>query len=57
MYYGWVILVVGALGGVLTSPGQTYAFSAFLDHFITDLGLSRSLVSTLYTAIAMVPAA
>ena len=33
----------------MTSPGQTYAFSAFLDHFIADLGLSRSLVSTLYT--------
>lgn len=50
VYYGWVILAVGSLGGVMTSPGQTYAFSAFLDHFIEDLGLSRSLVSTLYTA-------
>ena len=34
----------------MTGPGQTYAFSAFLDHFIADLGLSRGLVSTLYTA-------
>ncbi len=33
----------------MTSPGQTYAFSAFLDYFIQDLELSRSLVSTLYT--------
>ncbi len=49
MYYGWVILAVGATGVVLSSPGQTYAFSPFLDHFIRDLGLSRSLVSTLYT--------
>lgn len=49
-YYGWVILAVGAIGGVMTSPGQTYAFSAFLDHFIVDLDLSRGLVSTLYTA-------
>ncbi len=49
VYYGWVILAVGTLGGIMTSPGQTYAFSAFLDHFIADLGLSRSLVSTLYT--------
>ena len=49
VYYGWIILVVGSLGGVMTSPGQTYAFSAFLDHFIEDLELSRSLVSTLYT--------
>ncbi|HJP30643.1 MAG: MFS transporter [Candidatus Latescibacteria bacterium] len=50
VFYGWIILAVGAIGGVMTSPGQTYAFSAFLDHFIIDLGLSRSLVSTLYTA-------
>jgi len=50
VYYGWVILAVGTLGGIMTSPGQTYAFSAFLDHFISDLNLSRSLVSTLYTA-------
>ena len=49
VYYGWIILVVGTLGGIMTSPGQTYAFSAFLDHFIADLDLSRSLVSTLYT--------
>jgi MFS transporter, OFA family, oxalate/formate antiporter len=53
VYYGWVILAVGALGGIMTSPGQTYAFSAFLDHFISDLGLSRSLVSTLYTAATL----
>jgi len=33
----------------MTTPGQTYAFSAFIDHFIADLELSRSLVSTLYT--------
>ncbi len=49
-FYGWIILVVGTFGGIMTGPGQTYAFSAFLNHFITDLGLSRSLVSTLYTA-------
>ena len=48
-YYGWVILAVGTIGGIMTSPGQTYAFSAFLDHFIADLDLSRSLVSSLYT--------
>ncbi len=50
VYYGWVIVIVGSLGGVMTSPGQTYVFSTFLDYFIEDLELSRSLVSTLYTA-------
>ena len=49
VYYGWVIVIAGAIGMVLTSPGQTYAVSVFIDYFIHDLGLSRSVVSTLYT--------
>ena len=49
IFYGWIILVVGTIGLTMTSPGQTYAVSIFIEHFIRDLGLSRSLVSTLYT--------
>ena len=49
-FYGWVVLAAGTLGIIMTSPGQTYAVSIFTEHFITDLGLSRSLVSTLYAA-------
>ncbi|MCP4357228.1 MAG: MFS transporter [Chloroflexi bacterium] len=49
IFYGWIISVVGAIGLIMTSPGQTYAVSIFIEHFIHDLGLSRSLVSTLYT--------
>ena len=48
-FYGWVILVVGTIGLTMTSPGQTYAVSIFIEYFINDLSLSRSLVSTLYT--------
>lgn len=33
----------------MSSPGQTYVVSIFIESFITDLGISRSLVSTLYT--------
>ena len=33
----------------MTSPGQTYVVSIFIESFIADLGISRSLVSTLYT--------
>ena len=33
----------------MTSPGQTYVVSIFIEGFIADLGISRSLVSTLYT--------
>ena len=52
-FYGWVILFAGTLGLVMTSPGQTYAISIFIDHLINDLGMSRSLVSTLYTTGTM----
>ena len=37
------------IGRVMTSPGQTYTVSIFIEHIIADLGVSRSLVSTLYT--------
>lgn len=50
IYYGWVILIVGTIGMILTAPGQTYAISVFIDYFIEDLNITRGLVSTLYTA-------
>lgn len=49
VYYGWIILAVGTIGVILSSPGQTYSFSIFLEEFIHELGISRSLVSVLYT--------
>lgn len=49
VYYGWVIVFAGTLGMILSSPGLTYSVSIFTEYFINDLGLSRSVVSTLYT--------
>lgn len=54
VYYGWIILLIGTIGVILTGPGQTYAISVFIDYFIADLGISRSLVSTLYTVGTLV---
>ncbi len=50
VFYGWIIMLVGTLGLIMTSPGQTYAVSIFIEYFINDLGISRGWVSTLYTA-------
>ena len=47
-YYGWVILAVGTLGLVMTSPAQSYVVSIYFEYFINDLGFSRSLVSGLF---------
>lgn len=49
VFYGWAILVIGTLALIMTSPAQTYVVSIFIERFIEDLVLSRSLVSTLYT--------
>lgn len=49
IYYGWTILIAGTIGLVMTSPGQTYSVSLFIDPLIESLGISRSLISGLYT--------
>jgi sugar phosphate permease len=50
VFYGWIIMLAGSFGLIMTSPGQTYSVSIFIESFIADLGVSRSVVSTLYTA-------
>lgn len=49
VYYGWVVLGISTLGMAATLPGQTAGVSLFIDAFIDDLDLSRSLVSWFYT--------
>lgn len=48
-FYGWVVLLAGSLGLVMTTPGQTLAVSVFLDGIIADLDISRTTVSLMYT--------
>ncbi|NOK60939.1 MAG: MFS transporter [Chloroflexi bacterium AL-W] len=54
IFYGWIILLIGTFGAIMTTPGQTHAVSIFIEYFITDLGISRSLVSSLYTVGTLV---
>jgi len=54
IFYGWIIMFVGTLGLIMTSPGQTYSISVFVEYFIGDLGLSRSSVSTIYTVSTLI---
>ena len=48
IFFGWFVMLAGTFGMIMTSPGQTYGVSIFIEHFIVDLGVSRSLVSTYY---------
>lgn len=50
VYYGWVIVFVGALAVFLSGPGQTYSVSTFIDPLMDEFNWSRSLVSGLYSA-------
>ncbi len=47
-FYGWRILGFAVVTAALTGPGQTIGVSVFIDHFIEDLELTRSQVSTAY---------
>lgn len=47
-YYGWIILIAGALGVLFSIPGQTMGVSVFTDHLITNLKLSRVNISVAY---------
>jgi MFS transporter, OFA family, oxalate/formate antiporter len=46
---GWLVMIAGTIGYVMTSPGQTYTISIFINHLINDLSISRSTISTLYS--------
>ncbi len=55
-FSGWRILALAIVTGALTGPGQTLGVSVFVDHFIADLGMSRSEVSTAYLIGTLVAA-
>ncbi len=47
-FYGYIILIVGAIGGIMSAPGQTVGVSVFTDHLIDALGQSRVSLSWTY---------
>ena len=47
-FFGWRMVALAAITGAMTGPGQTIGVSVFIDHFIEDLAISRSEVSTAY---------
>ena len=55
-FSGWKILALASVTAALTGPGQTLGVSVFVDHFIEDLGISRSQVSTAYLVGTLVAA-
>jgi MFS family permease len=52
-YYGWTVVIVGMVCSALSSPGQSFALSLYIDHLIEDVGFTRVALSSLYAAATL----
>jgi OFA family oxalate/formate antiporter-like MFS transporter len=61
-FYGWAIVLWATLGVLMSMPGQTMGVSAFTDHLIKALGITRGQLSLAYmfgtigSALVLTPA-
>ncbi|SHK14353.1 Sugar phosphate permease [Anaerobranca californiensis DSM 14826] len=53
MYYGWIIVVIAALGLFFSGPGQTYSVSVFINSYIEEFSWSRAYISSLYSTATL----
>ncbi|MEX2572074.1 MAG: MFS transporter [Gemmatimonadota bacterium] len=56
-YYGWIVVGVAFLCSALTSPGQSFAISLYLDVLMADLAISRIQISSIYAGATLLAAA
>ncbi len=47
-FYGWIIVLVGVVGVLMSMPGQTVGVSAFTEHLLREFNLSRDQFSFAY---------
>jgi MFS family permease len=50
MYYGWVVLGAASVLIFATGPGHSFGVNVFVDHFIADLHISRSILSLVWAS-------
>ncbi|MFY0626239.1 MAG: MFS transporter [Reichenbachiella sp.] len=55
-FYGWMIIISGTLGIIMSIPGQTMGVSTFTDSLIGALKMSRDDLTTSYLAGTIVSA-
>jgi MFS family permease len=56
IYYGWVMLGVGALAVFASGPAQSHIFSVYITPISDDLRISRTLISSAYAAATLLAA-
>ena len=49
-FYGWLVLPLGAVGFLMSAPGQTYGVSPFTESLLRALNLTRVQLSLAYMA-------
>ena len=49
-FYGWIILLAGTIGILMSIPGQTMGVSVFTENLLTDLEVNRNSLSLAYLA-------
>jgi MFS family permease len=49
IYYGWVIVALSGITFFMSSPGQTYSISVFINEFKNELGYSNTMISSAYS--------
>jgi MFS family permease len=47
-FYGWIVLVVGTIGVLVSIPGQTMGVSVFTDYLLEALNIERTELSLAY---------
>jgi len=56
-FYGWRVVGICFLCTALTSPGQSFVLSLYIDPLMADLGMSRVGISSLYALCTLAAAA
>lgn len=56
LFYGWLMVGVGALGMFASGPGQSHTFSVFITPISEDLDISRTSLSSAYASATLLAA-
>ena len=49
VYYGWIIVFVSGIALFMSSPGQTYSISVFINEYNKEFNFSSTLISSAYS--------
>lgn len=49
IYYGWIIVLISGVALFMSSPGQTYSISVFINAYNQEFGYSSTLISSAYS--------